>query len=112
MSTATRLSAAAVSIVVISAALGFELGAAANSYDSSENVDFSGAGAALSPGAGSHRNVKTRSIAGFQSAFDSARTYASSSYPMANPVGPMASDTRVKVRVTRSIAPACQMALN
>ena len=112
MSTATRLSAAAVSIVVISAALGFELGAAANSHDVSENVDSSGVGAALSPGAGSHRNVKTRSIAGLQSAFDSVRAYASNSYPMANPVGPQASDTRVKIKLTRSIAPACLMAMN
>lgn len=112
MSTFMRLSAAAVTIIAISAVLGFELGVAAVSNYAAENILFSDAPVVASPGAGSQRNMKTRSVAGLESAFGNFPKLASTSYPMPNPIGPKAADTRVKIKMTRSIAPLCQMAMN
>lgn len=113
MSTFTRLSAAAASIVVISVILGFELGAAALYHHTVENVEISRGPDVASPGAGSQKNIKTRSIAGFQAAALGFNSLASTAYPAANPIGPVASNIRVApAKTMRSIPSACLMAMN
>jgi hypothetical protein len=111
MSTFMRLSAAAASIILISVVLGFELGAAAQADNDNKN-EFSNLPEVVSPGADSLKNIKTRSIAGFQTASIRTRSAWSSAYPAANPVGPVAGNVRMAVPRLRSIPPACLMAMN
>jgi hypothetical protein len=113
MSTFTRLSAAAASIIVISVILGFELGAAALYHHNVENVEISRGPDVISPGSASEKNIKTRSIAGFQAAALSFSSFTSTAYPAANPVGPAAGNIRVAMpKKMRSIPSSCLMAMN
>src|SRR5262245_28195035 len=112
MSTFMRLSAAAVSVIVMSAVVGFELGAAMLPAAELTVTDISNGPGIASPGAGSRENLKTRSIAGYMSAELDFRGLSSRNMPAANPVGPAASDTRQAVPMMRGFTSACLIASN
>ena len=112
MSTFMRLSAAAVSVIVISAVVGFELGAAMLPAAELAVTEISNGPGIASPGAGSRENMKTRSIAGYMSAERDFHSLSSPNMPAANPVGPSASDTRQAVPAMRALASACLIASN
>jgi len=110
MSTFMRLSAAAASVFLICAVLGFELGAAAQADN--DNTAHSTTPSVVSPGAGSLKNIKTRSIAGFQTAAIRTSSVWSSAYPAANPIGPAAGNVRAARPRLRSMPSACLVAMN
>jgi len=112
MSTFTRHSAAAASIFLISTILGFELGAAAVAANDNKSAEIFNVPAMVSPGAGSQKNIKTRSIAGLAAFSIGNQSLASSSYPAANRVGPVPGNVRVAARRLRAIPSACLMAMN
>lgn len=112
MSTFTRLSAAAASIFLISVVLGFELGVAAVAANDNKSAEIFNLPAVVSPGAGSQKNIKTRSIAGFAALSINNQRLTSSGYPAANSVGPAPGNVRVATRRSRSMISACLMAMN
>lgn len=112
MSTFTRLSAAAASIFLISVVLGFELGVAALAGNDDRSAEVFNIPGIESPGAGSQKNIKTRSIAGFATLSINNQRLTSSSYPAANPVGPAAGNVRLATQRLRSMTSACLMAMN
>lgn len=112
MSTSLRLSAAAVSVIVISAVVGFELGAAMLPAMELAEAGMSKGPGISSPGSESRENLKTRSIGGLAGLDFSSRNVASANVPSANPIGPPPSDTRVAALSLRSIASACLIASN
>ena len=112
MSTFMRLNAAAASIFLISVVLGFELGVAAVADNDNRDAKISSAPGVVSAAAGSLRNVRTRSIAGYSTATIRDRTAWSAAYPSANPAGPLAGNVRMAMPRLRAIPSACLMAMN
>ncbi|MBL0373751.1 hypothetical protein JJB09_17145 [Rhizobium sp. KVB221] len=112
MSTSLRLSAAAVSVIVISAVVGFELGAAMLPAMEVARAEISKGPGIASPASNSRENLKTRSIAGLLALDFAAHGVASANVAVANPIGPAPSDTRVAVHAMRSIVSACLIASN
>jgi hypothetical protein len=111
MSTLLRLSAASASVILVSAALGFELGAAMVPANANDLTEISSGPRVVSPGS-SRENVATRSIAVLRGFSFASRSISSRNVPAMNLAGPEASNVHANLGRTRAIASACLMAMN
>ena len=113
MSTVTRRSAATASVVIISASLGFGMGASMLPAKDYSAVEISKGPRVISPN-GSRENLETRSRAGIRIATQKMRSLSFAGMPQANVLGPKPGSSHANLGLgrSRSIAPACVVAMN